>query len=198
MHRMATRFARQKMGKTIFGEYAEKDLGRCMVGYVIPGIKGLQCWVNSTGCYDCRGNLLTTETLGSNMSIRWAADLTTQIVDGVDYLKQKPIGVINDMTHGVMLIPEDTMTNNKTKGNPCLVADIFGDFREEILLRTRDSHAIRIYTNTEITDHKLFTLMHDTRSIAAAWHGRIIVIISLGIRSFIMDPIWILNRCCHL
>lgn len=42
------------------------------------------------------------------------------------------------------------------------MADIFGDFREELLLRTEDSSAIRIYTSLEITKHKLFTLMHDT------------------------------------
>ena len=70
------------------------------------------------------------------------------------------------------------MTNNGTKGNPCLIADIFGDFREELLLRKKDDSAIRIYTNTELTRHKLFTLMHDTM-YAAGWPGRIIVITSL-------------------
>lgn len=159
-------------GKVIFGEYAETDLGRCMIGDVVPGVPGLQCWVNGIGTYDCHGTLLKKDTLGSNMSIRWAGDLTTQITDGVDYLNQKPFGVINDFTHGVMLCPEDTLTNNGTKGNPCLTADIFGDFREEILLRTKDSSAIRIYTNTELTDHKLFTLMHDTQyRCGVAWQN---------------------------
>jgi lysophospholipase L1-like esterase len=71
-----------------------------------------------------------------------------------------------------VLDPWITITNNGTKGNPCLVADIFGDFREEILLRTQDSSAIRIYTNTEITNHKLFTLMHDTQyRCGIAWQN---------------------------
>lgn len=159
-------------GEVIFGEYADKDLGRCMIGDMVPGVKGLQCWVNHTGLYDCEGHLLSKETPGSNMSIRWAADLSTQITDGADYLNQKPTGVINDMIHGTMLVPEDTLTNNGTKGNPCLVADIFGDFREEILLRTKDSRAIRIYTNTELTRHKLFTLMHDAQyRCGVAWQN---------------------------
>lgn len=64
------------------------------------------------------------------------------------------------------------MTNNGTKGNPCLVADIFGDFREELLLRLADDSAIRIYMNTEITDHKLFTMMHDTQyRCGVAWQN---------------------------
>ena len=99
---------------------------------------------------------------GTNANIRWAADMSTQLLDSPQYIGTVQPGVINDNTHGVMLEPEDTMTNNGTKGNPCLIADIFGDFREELLLRKKDDSAIRIYINTELTRHKLFTLMHDT------------------------------------
>lgn len=159
-------------GQIIFGKYAEEDLGRCMIGDVLEGVRGLQCWVNGEGTYDCHGELMKHETLGTNMSIRWAGDLSTQITDGTDYLSQHPTGVINDWVHGTMLCPEQTATNNGTKGNPCLVADIFGDFREEILVRTKDSTAIRIYTNTEVTGHKLFTLMHDTQyRCGVAWQN---------------------------
>lgn len=70
------------------------------------------------------------------------------------------------------LLPEGTATNNGTKGNLCLIADLFGDFREELVLRTKDSRAIRIYTNTELTGHKLFTLMHDTAyRCGVAWQN---------------------------
>ena len=147
-------------GVPFFGEYAEADLGRCMIGDVNPDVRGLCVWVKEM--YDCKGNKLPDKVLGTNQSIRFAADLSTQVTDGVDYLHEKHSGVVNDNTHGILLKPEGTLTNNGTKGNPCLVADIFGDFREELLLRTEDSSAIRIYTSLEITKHKLFTLMHDT------------------------------------
>ena len=110
--------------------------------------------------------------LGTNQSIHWAADLTTQITDSPMYIGTVQKGIINDNIHGIMLEPEDTSTNNGTKGNPCLVADIFGDFREELLLRTLDSSAIRIYMNTELTEHKLFTLLHDTQyRCGVAWQN---------------------------
>lgn len=147
-------------GEAFFGEYAERDLGRCMIGDVNPDVRGLQVWVGDI--HDCKGNVLPDKHLGTNANIRWAADLSTQIVDGVSYLTEEKHGVIGDNTHGVMLNPQGTATNNGTKGNPCLIADVFGDFRDEIILRTADNNAIRIYTNTEITGHKLFTLMHDT------------------------------------
>lgn len=147
-------------GEVFFGEYAETDLGRCMIGDVSPGVRGLSVWVKEM--YDCKGNKLPDKVLGTNQAIRFAADLTTQVTDGVDYLHNRQTGVVNDNIHGILLAPEGTLTNNGTKGNPCLVADIFGDYREELLLRTEDSSAIRIYTGLELSHHKLFTLMHDT------------------------------------
>lgn len=122
--------------------------------------------------YDCKGNKLSVPLLGTNQSIRYAPDLTTQILDGVQYIGTVQPGIVNDNIHGIMLMPEDTMTNNGTKGNPCLIADIFGDYREELLLRTTDSSAIRIYMNTDISTHKLFTLMHDTQyRCGVAWQN---------------------------
>lgn len=146
-------------GEVLFGEPADRDLGRCMVGDVCPEVRGLQVWTSRV--YDCKGNFLSGEAPGTNASIRWAGDLSTQIIDGADYLKGEKHGVIQDRTRGVLLDPWGTAVNNGTKGNPCLIADLFGDFREELVLRREDNRAIRIYTCTELTKHKLFTLMHD-------------------------------------
>mgnify|MGYP003166322501 CR=1 FL=1 len=129
-------------GDVRFGEYAEEDLGRCMIGKIDPNTRGLQVWVKDV--YDVNGRTLELPTPGTNMKIYWAGDLSTQITDGADYLHGDQYGVINDLTHGVMLQPAGTATNNGTKGNPCLVADVLGDFREELLVRTADDTAIRI------------------------------------------------------
>lgn len=156
-------------GEVIYGEYAERDLGRCMIGDVVPGVRGLQTWC--TKVRDALGRELPVKPLGTNQKINWAADLSTQVLDGADIFGGHK-GVINDMKHGVMLLPEGTATNNGTKGNPCLVADLFGDWREELVLRTEDNSAIRIYTNTELTGHKLFTLMHDVMyRTGVAWQN---------------------------
>ncbi|MBD5459939.1 MAG: rhamnogalacturonan lyase [Lachnospiraceae bacterium] len=158
-------------GEVIFGVYAEKDLGRCMIGRIDTDGRGLQMWAENI-VYDSRGRRLNLPAPGTNQSIRWAADLSTQVTDGPVYTGCVQTGVINDVIHGKMLIPLDTLTNNGTKGNPCLIADVFGDFREEILLRTADSSAIRIYMNTEVAAHKLFTLMHDTQyRCGVAWQN---------------------------
>lgn len=168
-------------GSVLWGHREAGDLGRCMVGDIDRSRRGYSCWINrDLPVYDCRGNETELEKLGTNMSIRWAADGSTQIIDGHiadsdfrtnDWSKRQP-GIINDLTHKVMLTPEGTLTNNGTKGNPCLVADIWGDWREELLLRAEDSSAIRIYTSTELTDRKLFTLLHDEQyRCGVAWQN---------------------------
>ena len=157
-------------GKVYFGEYAETDLGRCMIGDICPDVRGLQVWVNDV--YSVKGDKLDVPAPSTNMNIHWAADLTTQVTDGSKYLTEDKCGVINDIVHGAMLIPQGTATNNGTKGNPCLVADLFGDFRDEIVLRLSDDSALRIYINTDITEHKLFTPLQDVQyRVAVAWQN---------------------------
>ena len=131
-------------GKVFFGEYAEEDLGRCMIGKIDPNVRGWQVWADDK-TYDCRGNVLDVPLLGTNQGIRWAGDLTTQVIDFSNYMKVKSQrGVVNDNVHGIMLDPQGTRTNNGTKGNPCLVADVLGDYRENLLLRLEDESAVRI------------------------------------------------------
>ena len=150
-------------GQVLFGVYSGRDTGRAMVGDVLPGTRGLEAWASlpggsaSLGLYSAAGVLTPGAIPGTNQSIRWAADMTTQIVDGA--LEVTP--TIRDWQRGVLLTADGMRTNNGTKGNPSLVADIFGDWREEMLLRHVDSSAIRIYLSTELTNRKLYTLMHD-------------------------------------
>lgn len=155
-------------GEVIFGDYTGRDTGRGMVGDIIPEVPGLEAWPSlppnagelGIGLFSADGDLLGNTTPGTNQSIRWAADMTTQIVNGAAATTVEPIRV-EDWRRGVLFVAEGALANNFTKGNPCLVADIFGDWREEMLVRTEDSSAVRIYLSTEVTDRKLYTLMHD-------------------------------------
>jgi rhamnogalacturonan endolyase len=55
---------------------------------------------------------------------------------------------------------------------PALSADILGDWREEVLLRTADNKELRLFTTTIPTDTRLFTLMHDPQyRVAVAWQN---------------------------
>ncbi|MFI6738949.1 rhamnogalacturonan lyase [Nonomuraea sp. NPDC050451] len=154
-------------GKVLFGGYSGRDTGRGMVGDIDPAIRGLEAWSSMppnqeivSGLWSVRGDHLGRITPGTNQSIRWAADMTTQLINGTATTElQTP--TIDDWKRGTLLTATGTLTNNWTKGNPGLVADLFGDWREELIVRTADSGAARIYLSTEVTDRKLYTLMHD-------------------------------------
>ncbi|MBN1311131.1 MAG: rhamnogalacturonan lyase [Anaerolineae bacterium] len=154
-------------GEVIFGHYTGRDTGRAMIGDVDPTVRGLEVWAAGL-LYSATGTNISTTAPGTNANIKWAADMSTQIVNG----SRDETPTIVDWTEGVVLSATDTRTNNYTKGNPSLVADVFGDWREELLVRTVDSSAIRIYLSTEVTDHKLYTLMHDLQyRVGIAWQN---------------------------
>ncbi|RNE66921.1 rhamnogalacturonan lyase [Cryobacterium tepidiphilum] len=144
-----------KTGEVLYGAYSGRDTGRGMIGDVDPSVPGLETW--AIGLWSAAGEKLGDRAPGTNASIKWAADMTTQIVNG----SRDQTPTIDDWQRGRLLTAEGTRANNDTKGNPSLVADVFGDWREELLVRTEDSSAIRIYLSTEVTTHKLHTLMHD-------------------------------------
>ncbi len=155
-------------GEILWGGYSGRDTGRGMVGDIDPETPGLEAWASlppneegdPEGLFTAAGDPLEGLPPSTNMSILWAADLTTQHISGTatDVL-QTP--VIEDWRDGVLLEAVGTLANNWTKGNPSLVADVLGDWREELLVRTEDSSALRIYLSTEVTGHKLYTLMQD-------------------------------------
>ncbi|WP_370545250.1 rhamnogalacturonan lyase [Herbiconiux sp. VKM Ac-1786] len=142
-------------GELIYGEYSGKDTGRGMVGDVDPTVPGLETW--ATRLRSASGESLGTAIPGTNQSIRWAGDLTTQLLNG----SGDATPTIDDWTRGRLLTATGERTNNGTKGTANLVADVFGDWREELILRSADSSALNIHVSTEVTAHKLYTLMHD-------------------------------------
>ena len=60
-----------------------------------------------------------------------------------------------------LLTATGAKTNNSTKGNPAIQADLLGDWREELAWPSADSTELRIYTTSAATDVRLRTLMHD-------------------------------------
>ena len=56
---------------------------------------------------------------------------------------------------------EETGLNNGSKSNPVISADLFGDWREELVVRTADNKALRIYMTDIPTEYRFHTLMSD-------------------------------------
>ena len=117
------------------------------------------------------GNIPTTN--GSNMenfAVYWDGDLGRELLDGNKLVKYS----IKSGTERIYYDSKNSTLpgsiNNGTKSNACLTADLFGDWREEIVLRYGDG--VRIYFSTIPTDYRLTTLMHDSQyRCAIAWQN---------------------------
>jgi len=179
-----------KTGEVLYGAATEIDTGRGMAADVDPTYEGAECWsiglnvdiwqVRQGYMFNAKGEKISD--MGSipstNGAIWWDGDLLRElqdhnwnvttntgvpIIDKWDY-KNKTLVNLKTFT--------GTYSNNWTKGNPCFQADLFGDWREEIALRSEDSTELRIYTTTIPTDKKIYTLMHDpVYRLGVAWEN---------------------------
>lgn len=162
-------FRDAKTGKPLWGVDGEgKDVGRGNAADIDPRYKGYECWGLAGNLYDCKGNQIGTRRPSSNFSIWWDGDLNREIlnsnrIDKWDFENEKSNN---------LLTANGYKSNNGTKSTPCLSADLFGDWREEVAFRKADNSAIRVYTTNIPTSHKLYTLMHDTQyRVAIAWQN---------------------------
>lgn len=73
---------------------------------------------------------------------------------------------------GRIFTAEGCVSNNGTKSTPALSADLLGDWREELILRTEDNQELRIFSTIIPTQHRMATLMHDPQyRQAIAWQN---------------------------
>jgi rhamnogalacturonan endolyase len=104
------------------------------------------------------------------MAVWWDDDLTRELLSGTsitkwDWNAGRENRVLNASDYACA-------ANNGSKSNPCLCADILGDWREEVIWRTRDNRELRIFTTTIPSQRRLYTLMHDpTYRLSVAWQN---------------------------
>lgn len=144
------------------------DVGRGLSANVDPRYKGNEMWAARGGLYTATGTQIGTLKPSMNFATWWDADLTRELLDGNRITKWDYI----NNTQIPLLVATDATSNNGSKATPGLSADILGDWREEVIFRTTDNLSLRIYTTTDFTTHRLYTLMHDPQYRAAiAWQN---------------------------
>jgi rhamnogalacturonan endolyase len=165
-----------RTGEQIFGvaSIGRQGVGRALALDIDPRHRGLEMWSRGggiTGLYNAKGEKISEATPRScNMGIWWDGDLTRELLDGVAISKwDHENGRDNRLFSGADF---SCVSNNGSKSNPALCADILGDWREEIIARTGDNRELRIFTTTIPTDHRLTTLMHDpVYRLGVAWQN---------------------------
>ena len=116
---------------------------------------------SETESFDTKGNEVGKRTNHTNFAIYWDGDLSRELLDGRILEKYSTEGGNRSFRFGQLPFFPGVGANNSTKGNPCLQADLLGDWREEIVYRRSDNEGLRIFMSTIPTEYRLPTLMSD-------------------------------------
>jgi rhamnogalacturonan endolyase len=168
-------FRNARTGEVIFQVPSPSDVGRCMAADIDPTNPGVEMWSSdSHGIRTITGEVLYSaqdpddpqhqqhlrlngRRLSVNFGIWWDGDLLRELLDHETISKydweQK---AIRDLVHF-----EEVQFNNGSKSNPSLSADILGDWREEVIARTRESDELRIFVTPIPTQYRINCLMED-------------------------------------
>jgi len=119
---------------------------------------GLEMWSSASGgICDIRGEVIdSTARVPINFGIWWDGDLLRELLDHETVSKY--VGARNCTP---LMKMEGCAFNNGSKSNPSLCADILGDWREEVVVRTADSRSLRIYISPIPTRYRFHTFLAD-------------------------------------
>lgn len=154
-------FRDARTGQVIFQIPSNDDVGRGMAADIDPTNYGLEMWsASQKGYYDIKGkHHETNKWIPQNSAVWWDGDLLRELLD------RESIQKFDWETGSCKLLfdfkGDGCVFNNGTKQNPCLSADILGDWREEVIVRTNDNKELRIYTTTITTTYRFPSFMED-------------------------------------
>jgi rhamnogalacturonan endolyase len=153
-----------RSGTVLWRGSEDQDVGRGVAENIDTTRSAAQIWYSgSAGLLDIKGNLIGNTPPSANFLIWWDADLSRELLDG---------NHIDKYNGGRLFTATDCVANNGTKSTPVLSADLFGDWREEVVLRTADNQSLRIYSTTIPSKYRLYTLMHDPQfRLSIAWQN---------------------------
>ncbi|MBE6327142.1 MAG: T9SS type A sorting domain-containing protein [Bacteroidales bacterium] len=165
-----------RTNNVVFGKKTGTDVGRGFAADVDPDNPGFEFCSAADGYYYNKAGQQVGSRSSANFRLYWDGDLQDEIFDGQgtgatiskynpSSKKQENMVVLGSYGNG--------SSCNSTKSTPCLIADILGDWREEVILYdANDPSKINIYTTTIETKYRLFTPMHDyVYRLGVAWQN---------------------------
>lgn len=170
-HQSGAEFRDARTGALLFGKPCP-DVGRGVAFDIDPRHPGYEMWASGeglSGVWNVKGEQVSkAKPRSCNFGVWWDGDFLRELLDGNKITKWD----WTTETEKSLLTADDCTSNNGTKSNPALCADILGDWREEVVLRTTDNKSLRIYTTTIPTGHRLTTLLHDPQyRLSVAWQN---------------------------
>ncbi|MGI5186899.1 RICIN domain-containing protein [Promicromonospora sp. CA-289599] len=151
-------------GRVLYQTSSGADNGRGVAANIWSGNPGSEYWSATVGgMQNASGRNIGSKPGSINFLSWWDGDGERELLDGTR---------ITDYPSGTALTGAGVSSNNGTKSTPGLSADLFGDWREEVVWRTSDNSSLRIYATPHQTNLRIATLMHDVQyRVAIAWQN---------------------------
>ncbi len=151
-------------GKVLFTDSLDQDVGRGDADNIDSTRVGAQCWWSgSPDLHDIKGAKIGIAPKSTNFLIYWDGDTSREILNS---------NYVDKYGKGRIFTASGALSNNGSKSTPALSADILGDWREELILRSEDNTELRIYSTTIPTEIRQYTLMHDPQyRLSIAWQN---------------------------
>ncbi|TWU00574.1 Rhamnogalacturonan endolyase YesW precursor [Botrimarina colliarenosi] len=157
---------------------ATNDVGRGVAFDIDPNYPGFEFWATTNDpdggqrmIYNVQAGPIyaTPANMQYNFGVWWDADPLRELLDGTTISKwryewatpgrQNLVSFSNSGINSTAGLS----SNNGTKATPALSADLFGDWREEVIWRRSDNSALEIWSTTIPSSMQVPTLMHDSQ-----------------------------------
>lgn len=160
-----------RTGKVLWHTPASTDTGRAVAADIDPRFPGAEAWAsNSDTLYTAQGRPIPGVKRPREMSflVWWDGDDLRELYDRNRITKWNWTTGKTD----TLLEATGATATGGTKNIPVVSADLFGDWREEVVWHTPDEKFLRIYTTPYPSDRRLVTLMQDSQyRVAVAWQN---------------------------
>ena len=173
-----------RTGEIIWSEPADFDTGRGLAADIDPYHEGCEMWhIGSHTVKDIKGNAIADSLPAVNFRIYWDGDLQEELLANMNWRPSFPPYLQKWDGEKAVPLPlsncrhlyemGNTTSCNWTKATPNLQADIFGDWREELIFWDKnDASHLNIFTTNIPTDYRVVTLMHDhIYRMGVAWQN---------------------------
>ena len=154
-----------RTGETIWAAKQDGDVGRCCVADIFAEYAGCEMWWYGGKVMTADGKEITTDDgkaitpAAQNVAVWFTGSLNRQLLDGNKVCTN--VASTGKERRALRANFFDAKAVNGTKENPCLYADLWGDWREEIVYVDSAETQLKIFTTWYPTEYRFRPLLED-------------------------------------
>ena len=155
-----------RTGELLVRKTSDRDTGRGLAADYDATYRGSEfTYATQTSSYKINGVAFSSSNPGMNFCIFWDGDEHEELLDDITLTKWKE-GTTSTLglgfSRGGLGNFGSPASCNGTKATPCLQADLFGDWREELVFwDSNNASSLLVYSSAYTTNYRVPTLMHD-------------------------------------